>query len=323
MLCGWPLVSRPSLVAPVPLPDRPLPFWASWVSFQGLLAAVEACLLVGFGYAFGFTLVSRALPWLQACSLSPTWPALTTKRTVLPAVAAPLAPGPKPAPAQERHAAAGAGPSGGRIAPFWALLPLHTPAVHTQRLWPVLPAAAAGVAGHDGLWLLRGFFPPQGGCQQHACPAALLAATWLGASGRNGRALAAAQLPVAVRLLPPCSAAGLGRRPRGLHAVCACLGDPDRHRLWLPVQVRSRWDAVQRGPGLLTAPARRACPTPDRPACQPVQAAVLSAPALAPAAPLHAPPCLQRQLQRRGGGRLQRHALEPAVQGSAGPGGSR
>ncbi|KAL4434281.1 hypothetical protein ABPG75_000722 [Micractinium tetrahymenae] len=38
---------------------RPLPFWASWVLFQGLLAAVEACLLVGFGYAFGFKLFTR------------------------------------------------------------------------------------------------------------------------------------------------------------------------------------------------------------------------------------------------------------------------
>jgi hypothetical protein len=28
------------------------------VLFQGLLAALEACLLVGFGYAFGFRLVS-------------------------------------------------------------------------------------------------------------------------------------------------------------------------------------------------------------------------------------------------------------------------
>lgn len=37
---------------------RPLPFWASWVLFQGLLATVEACLLVGFGYALGFKLVS-------------------------------------------------------------------------------------------------------------------------------------------------------------------------------------------------------------------------------------------------------------------------
>lgn len=37
---------------------RPAPFWASWVLLQGLLAAVEACLLVGFGYAFGFRLVS-------------------------------------------------------------------------------------------------------------------------------------------------------------------------------------------------------------------------------------------------------------------------
>jgi hypothetical protein len=36
---------------------RALPFWASWVLFQGLLAAVEACLLVGFGYAFGFRVV--------------------------------------------------------------------------------------------------------------------------------------------------------------------------------------------------------------------------------------------------------------------------
>ncbi|PSC73883.1 ABC transporter A family member 2 isoform B [Micractinium conductrix] len=35
---------------------RPLPYWASWVVVQGLLAAVEACLLVGFGYAFGFRL---------------------------------------------------------------------------------------------------------------------------------------------------------------------------------------------------------------------------------------------------------------------------
>ena len=38
----------------------PLPFWTSWVLFQGLLAALEACLLVGFGYAFGFRLVSIA-----------------------------------------------------------------------------------------------------------------------------------------------------------------------------------------------------------------------------------------------------------------------
>jgi hypothetical protein len=38
---------------------RPLPFWASWVLFQGLLAALEACLLVGFGYAFGFKLFTR------------------------------------------------------------------------------------------------------------------------------------------------------------------------------------------------------------------------------------------------------------------------
>ena len=36
---------------------RALPFWASWVLFQGMLAAVEACLLVGFGYAFGFRVV--------------------------------------------------------------------------------------------------------------------------------------------------------------------------------------------------------------------------------------------------------------------------
>lgn len=40
-----------------PLLCRPLPFWASWVLFQSLLAALEACLLVGFGYAFGFKLV--------------------------------------------------------------------------------------------------------------------------------------------------------------------------------------------------------------------------------------------------------------------------
>ncbi|KAL4424942.1 hypothetical protein ABPG77_009671 [Micractinium sp. CCAP 211/92] len=38
---------------------RPLPFWASWLLFQGLLATVEACLLVGFGYAFGFKLFTR------------------------------------------------------------------------------------------------------------------------------------------------------------------------------------------------------------------------------------------------------------------------
>ncbi|KAL4855684.1 ABC transporter A family member 11 [Chlorella vulgaris] len=35
------------------------PFWGSWVLFQGLLAALEACLLVGFGYAFGFRLFTR------------------------------------------------------------------------------------------------------------------------------------------------------------------------------------------------------------------------------------------------------------------------
>ncbi|KAI3423876.1 hypothetical protein D9Q98_009710 [Chlorella vulgaris] len=38
---------------------RSVPFWGSWVLFQGLLAALEACLLVGFGYAFGFRLFTR------------------------------------------------------------------------------------------------------------------------------------------------------------------------------------------------------------------------------------------------------------------------
>lgn len=37
-----------------PLPRSPLPFWASWVLFQSLLAALEACLLVEFVSAFGF-----------------------------------------------------------------------------------------------------------------------------------------------------------------------------------------------------------------------------------------------------------------------------
>lgn len=46
---------------PVP-PRRQAPFWASWALFQGLLAVVEACLLVGFGCAFGFKLVR---PWRQ------------------------------------------------------------------------------------------------------------------------------------------------------------------------------------------------------------------------------------------------------------------
>ena len=48
--------SQPARLLPLSLPS-PLPFWASWVLFQGLLAALEACLLVGFGYAFGFKLV--------------------------------------------------------------------------------------------------------------------------------------------------------------------------------------------------------------------------------------------------------------------------
>ena len=49
---------------------RALPFWASWVLFQGLLAALEACLLVGFGYAFGFRLVSQLLA-LCVCAWGP------------------------------------------------------------------------------------------------------------------------------------------------------------------------------------------------------------------------------------------------------------
>lgn len=60
-LMGHPFLSIPSHGPPPsgrsPLLCRPLPFWASWVLFQGLLAALEACLLVGFGYAFGFKLV--------------------------------------------------------------------------------------------------------------------------------------------------------------------------------------------------------------------------------------------------------------------------
>ena len=36
---------------------RDAPFWASWAVFQAGLAAVEACLLVGFSFAFQFQLV--------------------------------------------------------------------------------------------------------------------------------------------------------------------------------------------------------------------------------------------------------------------------
>lgn len=38
------------------------PFWASWIIFQFTLAVIESLLLVGFGHAFGFNLVRKAVP---------------------------------------------------------------------------------------------------------------------------------------------------------------------------------------------------------------------------------------------------------------------
>ena len=66
---------------------RSLPLWASWVLIQGALAAIEACLLVGFGYAFGFKLVRRR----QCCSLGwAAWKCNTTASMLLPGLCAAL-----------------------------------------------------------------------------------------------------------------------------------------------------------------------------------------------------------------------------------------
>ena len=219
---------------PAPFQLRPLPYWASWVVVQGLLAAVEACLLVGFGYAFGFRLVSTTVPLPRCCrccrrrsSAAALLARMVCPAWLLQARSSPLLLRPP------------------RLAPP----PPCLPPVHRQRVWPLLPATPAGLPCHDLLQLLCVGLPGQGGFvvplahASQGSPARLACTagerTRGGATRGEVTSCMVPNIPAAPR--PHCCLvlfAGICCRARRFHAFRGGLGHPDRLRLWVPLQVR-------------------------------------------------------------------------------------
>lgn len=49
---------------------RDTAFWVSWIVFQNILAIIEACLLVGFSYAFRFEMVGRFIQYTKKADVN-------------------------------------------------------------------------------------------------------------------------------------------------------------------------------------------------------------------------------------------------------------